>query len=111
MRRRSRPSRSGSGCGFPSYRNFLQVSDGWEDIGFVDLLRAGEIGWFADLDADLLEAWSGPDMDHFEDELAVLRRCLLIGHDNGGSGCYWLLHADSVRGRRVDRVRVVARRR
>ncbi|WP_031122847.1 SMI1/KNR4 family protein [Streptomyces sp. NRRL S-623] len=78
----------------PSYRNFLRVSDGWEDIGFVDLLQVGEIGWFADLGADLIESWS--DLDHFGDHLAVLKRCLLVGEDNGGSGCYWLLHADSI---------------
>ncbi|MFJ9433200.1 SMI1/KNR4 family protein [Streptomyces sp. NPDC101490] len=80
----------------PSYRNFLRVSDGWENIGSVDLLPVGDIGWFADLCADLVEAWS--DVDHFVDRLAVLKRCLLIGDDNGGSGCYWLLHADSVGG-------------
>ncbi|MFJ7527937.1 SMI1/KNR4 family protein [Streptomyces griseus] len=78
----------------PSYRNFLQVSDGWENIGAVDLLEVGDIDWFADLCADLIEAWS--DLDHFVDHLALLKRCLLIGEDNGGSGCYWQLHADSV---------------
>ncbi|MGW3832864.1 SMI1/KNR4 family protein [Streptomyces microflavus] len=78
----------------PSYRNFLRVSDGWEDIGFVDLLQVGEIGWFAELGADLIASWS--DLDHFGDHLAVLKRCLLVGEDNGGSGCYWLLHADSI---------------
>ncbi|WP_405194758.1 SMI1/KNR4 family protein [Streptomyces anulatus] len=77
-----------------SYRNFLHVSDGWEDIGSVDLFQVGDIGWFADLDADLIEAWS--DSDSFVDQLALLKRCLLIGDDDGGSGCYWLLHADSV---------------
>ncbi|MFF7255203.1 hypothetical protein [Streptomyces microflavus] len=25
-----------------------------------------------------------------------MKRCLLVGEDNGGSGCYWLLHADSI---------------
>jgi hypothetical protein len=78
----------------PSYRNFLQVSDGWEDIGSVDLFRVGEVGWFADLMADLVEAWS--DIDSFVDHLAILKRCLLIGDDNGGSGCYWLLHAEGI---------------
>ncbi|MEU0135017.1 SMI1/KNR4 family protein [Streptomyces sp. NPDC006296] len=77
-----------------SYRNFLQVSDGWEDIGSVDLFRVGEIGWFAELDPELVEAWS--DGDFFVDQLAVLKRCLLIGDDNGGSGCYWLLHVDGI---------------
>ncbi|WP_369201258.1 SMI1/KNR4 family protein [Streptomyces sp. PU-14G] len=77
-----------------SYRNFLQVSDGWEDIGPVDLFQVRDIGWLADLDADLMAAWS--DIDSFAGRLAILKRCLLIGDDNGGSGCYWLLHADSV---------------
>lgn len=78
----------------PSYRNFLQVSDGWEDIGCVNLFQVGAIGWFADLDAELFETWS--DLDSFEEQLTVLRRCLLVGDDDGGSGCYWLLHADSI---------------
>ncbi|MFJ3363726.1 SMI1/KNR4 family protein [Streptomyces anthocyanicus] len=78
----------------PSYRNFLQVSDGWEDIGFVDLFQVGDIGWFADLCAGLMEAWSEPKT--FEEFYPMLKRCLLIGDDDGGSGCYWLLHADSV---------------
>ncbi|MFE9457997.1 SMI1/KNR4 family protein [Streptomyces californicus] len=74
-----------------SYRNFLRVSDGWEDLGSVDLFRVGEIGWFTDLEAELVEAWSDSP---FADLLPLITRCLLIGDDNGGSGCYWLLHAD-----------------
>ncbi|MFF7258219.1 SMI1/KNR4 family protein [Streptomyces microflavus] len=41
-----------------SYRNFLRVSDGWEDLGSVDLFPVGDIGWFTDPEANLLEAWS-----------------------------------------------------
>ncbi|NJP72780.1 SMI1/KNR4 family protein [Streptomyces sp. C1-2] len=78
----------------PSYRNFLKVSDGWEYLGPIDLFRVGEIGWLADIDGDLLEAW---DMEYFQEQLAILRRCVMIAHDNGGSGCWWLLHADSAR--------------
>ncbi|MCX4681964.1 SMI1/KNR4 family protein [Streptomyces sp. NBC_01433] len=77
----------------PSYRNFLQVSDGWESLGFVDLFQVEDIGWFADLYADLVEAWSDSS---FVDHLALVKRCLLIADDDGGSGCYWLLHADSI---------------
>ncbi|EPD94474.1 hypothetical protein HMPREF1486_03027 [Streptomyces sp. HPH0547] len=79
----------------PSYRNFLHVSDGWEDIGLVDLHRVGDIGWFTDLEPDLLETWSRFAV--FTDQFPLLKRSLLIGQDDGGSGCYWLLHADSVR--------------
>jgi hypothetical protein len=79
-----------------TYRNFLLTSNGWNWIGGldgypVDLLPADRIGWFADLEGDLLEAW---DMDHFKDELSRLERCLLISDDDGGVGCRWLLHAD-----------------
>ncbi|WP_016909390.1 SMI1/KNR4 family protein [Streptomyces xiaopingdaonensis] len=79
----------------PSYRNFLQVTDGWENLGPVDPFRVGEIGWFADLAADLMRIWS--ESGTFAEYFAILKRCLLIADDNGGSGCYWLLHADSAR--------------
>lgn len=58
-------------------------------------LKADEIGWFPDLDSELLEAWSSPDMDFFAEQAETLKRCLLISNDNGGSGGNWLLHADS----------------
>jgi hypothetical protein len=78
-----------------SYQNFLLASNGWSTIrywnGPFDLLGADKIGWFPDLEPELLDAW---DMDHFGDKLAVLKRCVLIGHY--GSGYYWLLHADSI---------------
>jgi hypothetical protein len=77
----------------PSYRNFLKVSDGFEHVGPVDLLPLEEIGWFGDLDDGLIEAWAGPD--DFEEYLVLLKRCVLIGRDDGGSGCWWLLHVDS----------------
>jgi SMI1 / KNR4 family (SUKH-1) len=79
----------------PSYRNFLLASDGWNSIGLLDLLEVEEIGWFADKAADLLEIWE--ELEDFTEELAILRRCLLISVDDGGSGGNWLLHADSVR--------------
>lgn len=78
----------------PTFRNFLKVSDGWEYLGPVDVFGTDEIGWLADIDGDLLEAW---DLDWFQEHLAILRRCVMIAHDDGGSGCWWLLHADSVR--------------
>lgn len=76
----------------PSYRNFLKVSNGWEYVGPVDLFPLESIGWFTDLDEGLIEAWAGPE--YFEEYLAVLKRCVLIGQDDGGSGCWWLLHVD-----------------
>ncbi|MFD7922952.1 SMI1/KNR4 family protein [Streptomyces sp. NPDC059740] len=78
----------------PSYRNFLRASDGWECIGQLDLRRVDQVGWFDDLFADLLGVWA--ELEHFEDQLAVLQRCLLIGDEEGGSGGYFLLHADGV---------------
>ncbi len=78
----------------PSYRNFLLTSDGWNSIGLLDLLEVEEIGWFADKAADLLEVWE--ELEDFTEEPAILRQCLLISVDEGGSGGNWLLDADSV---------------
>ncbi|MDQ0787208.1 SMI1/KNR4 family protein [Streptomyces sp. B3I8] len=77
----------------PSYRNFLKVSDGFERVGPVHLLPLERIGWFADLDDGLIDAWAGPE--DFEEYLTVLKRCVVIGQDDGGTGCWWLLHVDS----------------
>ncbi|MBO0879098.1 MAG: SMI1/KNR4 family protein [Mycobacterium sp.] len=81
-----------------TYRNFLLTSNGWNWIGLagypVDLRPVDQIGWFAELEGPLLEAWSGEGMEHFADELTRLSRCLLISHDKGGVGCHWLLHVD-----------------
>jgi hypothetical protein len=77
----------------PLYRNFLKVSDGWEFMGPIDLFPLERIGWFTDLEDELIDAWAGPE--YFEEYLAVLKRCVLIGQDDGGSGCWWLLHVDS----------------
>ena len=80
----------------PSYRNFLLASDGGSCIGGLDLLAAEKIGWFAELEAWLIDAWSSPGLEFFADNLAVLKRCLLISDDEGGSGGHWLLHVDDV---------------
>ncbi|MEU6218137.1 SMI1/KNR4 family protein [Streptomyces sp. NPDC047022] len=79
----------------PTYRNFLLTTNGWNNIGGLDLLKVDEIGWFPDLQAELLGWWSSPDMDHFAESVEILKRCLLISVDWGGSGGNWLLHADS----------------
>ncbi|PWI45083.1 SMI1/KNR4 family protein [Streptomyces sp. ICBB 8177] len=79
----------------PTYRNFLLVSNGWNSIGLLDLREVEEIGWFTEKAADLLDVWE--ELEDFTGELAILRRCLLISVDEGGSGGNWLLHADSVR--------------
>ncbi|MFD9892549.1 SMI1/KNR4 family protein [Amycolatopsis sp. NPDC059027] len=79
----------------PSYRNFLLVSNGWHTISYaVDLLDLTEIGWFADLEPRLMEAWS--DSGAYDDWIEVLKRSVLISNDDGGSGHYLFLHADSV---------------
>ena len=84
----------------PSYRNFLLVSNGWGNMRYwfspIDLVGADEIGWMSDLKPELLDAWS--DLGFFDEELAVLRRSLLISSDYGGRAGNWLLHADSVAG-------------
>jgi hypothetical protein len=83
----------------PSYRNFLLASNGWSTMqNCVDLFEAEKIGWFPDLNPEFLDAWSEPGLSFFAGNLAVLKRSLLIGADDGGPGCYWLLHADSVAG-------------
>ena len=78
----------------PSYRNFLLTSNGWSCIGLIDLLRVDEIGWF--LENELPECIA-PWTMAFAEYMPMLRRCLLISRDEGGSGGNWLLHADSVR--------------
>lgn len=84
----------------PSYRNFLLASNGWSTIRYwyssIDLLGADKIGWFPDLESKLLDSWS--DWSGFDEELAVIRRSLLISNDDGGSGGHWMLHADSIAG-------------
>ncbi|AEW98340.1 SMI1/KNR4 family protein [Streptantibioticus cattleyicolor] len=82
----------------PAYRSFLLTSNGWNSIGPVDLLKADEIAWFAEREAWLVDAWSEPGEDFFIGDFAMLDRCLVIANDDGGGGCYWLLHADGARG-------------
>ncbi|MEU6132783.1 SMI1/KNR4 family protein [Saccharopolyspora sp. NPDC047091] len=82
------------GCALPpSFRNFLLVSDGWSESGdeLHGLFRLDGVGRFEDLRAELMDAWA--DLDFFADELAVLRRSLLIAdHEDG---VYWVLSPDS----------------
>jgi hypothetical protein len=81
----------------PAYRNFLLASNGWSNIAYsVDLLKAEEIGWFAELEPQLLAAWSEPGMEHFAEHIRVLERCLLISNDNGGHAERWLLGAGNI---------------
>lgn len=83
-----------------SYRNFLLVSNGWSTIRYwfspIDLLRADEIGWMSDLEPELIDAFDGVYSD---EEIAMLKRCLLISSDDGGSGGNWMLHADGDSGK------------
>ncbi|MET9555428.1 SMI1/KNR4 family protein [Streptomyces sp. NPDC006645] len=78
----------------PSYRNFLLTSNGWADIGLLELLAVDEIGWFRDM-TDLLDYWSSPGTGYFAEHLEKFERCLLISRDDGGAGGCWVLHADS----------------
>jgi len=79
----------------PMYRNFLLTSNGWNCIGELDLLKAEEIGWFAEREAWLLDSWSGPGLEFFTEDLKMLKRCLLISSGQDGSGGYLLLHAEN----------------
>jgi SMI1 / KNR4 family (SUKH-1) len=79
----------------PTYRNFLLTSNGGECIGELVLLPVDRVGWFAEIEGWLLDAWSDPGLEHFAEHLAVLKRCLLISSDEGGAGGSWLLHVDS----------------
>lgn len=62
----------------PSYRSFLQVTNGWRyTIPFVYELRgADDIGRLRDLDPYMAELYN--DIDLFAEEAAVLRRSILI---------------------------------
>ncbi|MEV0696733.1 SMI1/KNR4 family protein [Saccharopolyspora sp. NPDC050389] len=78
----------------PSYRNFLLASNGWSSMSYaVDLLNTEQLGWFADVEPELLDAWKSADMDEW---VELVERCLLVSIDDGGAGNYWLLHADKV---------------
>ena len=76
----------------PSYHDFLLTTDGFSTISYAcELLPTKDIGWFRDLEAELLSWWCTPDMDHFADQADILRRCLLISSDDGGAGHYLML--------------------
>ncbi|GAA4229199.1 hypothetical protein FHR32_002036 [Streptosporangium album] len=47
----------------PSYKEFLQVTNGWDEDGIAcgRLLPLAEIGWLRDLDPHLAGMWSSPD--------------------------------------------------
>src|SRR5437867_13242462 len=51
------------GCRFPpSYRSFLQVSNGWRDAGpsIYRLWSTEEVEWFAARNQDWIDAWTEP---------------------------------------------------
>jgi hypothetical protein len=74
----------------PSFREFLQVSNGWGyTINFVEAIRGtADLGWLRDLDPLWVEIYDDLD-DDGEDEAAILRRALLISTDADG-GCLFL---------------------
>ncbi|UMP06940.1 SMI1/KNR4 family protein [Amycolatopsis sp. EV170708-02-1] len=79
----------------PTYRNFLLAGNGWSSMAYsLDLVKVEEIGWFSEADPGLLAAWSEPGMEDFADWVTLLKRCVLISNDDGGSGGNWLLHVD-----------------
>lgn len=74
----------------PSFREFLQVSNGWGyTINFVEAIRGtDDLGWLRDLDPMWVEVYDDLD-DDGEDEVAILRRALLISTEADG-GCLFL---------------------
>jgi SMI1/KNR4 family protein SUKH-1 len=81
----------------PSFRNFLLASDGWEDIATNAGTLAGvdAVEWFPTADPELWAAWSGPDMESYAEEAAIIERCLLLSLESS-QGDYWLLSAGEV---------------
>ena len=73
----------------PSYRNFLLVSDGWRDIDpeLCELLKIDEIGWFSDIDPDLLSSWSEAGVEDVVEQVEAG----LLGSGETDCAVYWLL--------------------
>ncbi|WP_436532837.1 SMI1/KNR4 family protein [Actinoplanes sp. HUAS TT8] len=73
----------------PSYRAFLQVSDGWLNLGsFMYTMRTtGEVGWLRDVEPDMCH-------DEHDEETRIVARSLLISGD--GDAQYWLLDPGDV---------------
>ncbi|WP_433870867.1 VOC family protein [Saccharopolyspora sp. CA-218241] len=73
----------------PSYRNFLLVSNGWRDVDpeIGELLGVDEVQWFAERDADLLEAWADAELHEI---IEVVKPCLVVS-DHSGCAVHWLL--------------------
>ncbi|GAA1027256.1 MULTISPECIES: SMI1/KNR4 family protein [Amycolatopsis] len=78
----------------PAYRSFLLTSNGWRATPCSAGLRAAAgIGWFSDLEPELLAAWADLGLEFFADTAEILKRCLLISQDDSASGHYLLLAA------------------
>ncbi|WP_019929103.1 SMI1/KNR4 family protein [Nocardia sp. BMG111209] len=79
----------------PAYRNFLLTSNGWNTISYaVDLLPIAEVGWFPDVEPELIRAWEGTEL--LDEYGSVLERSLVVSMDDGGAGQYLFLHAAEV---------------
>jgi len=69
----------------PSYRNFLLATDGYENPAKLSImLPAEQVDWARVVMPDLIEAW-----EDFDEEVAMLERCLLIG-DNCANSYFFL---------------------
>lgn len=77
----------------PSYRAFLAVSNGWTEIDeFVtQLYPVSGVGWFRDVEADLVGSWADAGLPGID---ALLRRVVAIGH--GEDGDHWMLDPTQV---------------
>jgi hypothetical protein len=72
----------------PSYRAFLHVSNGFDDLDpEVSQVRPVQnVGWFRDVESELYGWWNEPGLEHVTE---VLARCVAIGQ--GDDGDYWLM--------------------
>jgi hypothetical protein len=67
----------------PSYRQFLQVTNGWdkESCSCLHLLPVAEVGWTRDVDPELAEIWGGTMGDTlYISEYIEGQVCLLNPH-------------------------------
>ncbi len=79
----------------PSYRAFLEASDGWLKPGpFMDTMRTtDEIGWVRDVEPELVADLAG-EPEEFDEADEIVARSLLIS--GVGDAQYWLLDPGDV---------------
>jgi len=78
----------------PSYRNFLLTSNGWRDIDpeLSEMFRVDEIGWFAEKESQLLDAWTDAGCEEIVEQV---KPCLMVS-DWSDCAVYWLLDPTTI---------------